>query len=525
MHCNYICIFSFSSILSYTPHAPQEFGSVECFGKNDVGLQQKSCKFQIIPSGPPNFPFHCSVLNQSYDSLFIQCSLDVDEQTVNSSNNSSWNSNHLFPVKWQDNPRILIHPKTHYVCEAYHLTSSALVANVSAVIANQSLYPTKNASWLQRSQSNSVVSFVVPNLPSETTLRLRIFASNTRGKSDSIWIRSMTTRPPEKLIERNQDQVSGNGVLWSLNDESEGQPSSPDGGSSSIASQSSSSSGFFLTRFISRFAQYLNGQIFASSPPSSLIPMSLVSLVLISSIVSLFVLIFIRVKRKRVSNLTCSSRNSSASNVNANVVLTSDSPQLHHQQYSSLYKGSSSLGVMAPSSSSYFLKPNSENNATTAVTSAGLSHQQQMIDKCSCCPADASCFEMTGSDISSSNGSHRNQTNHRLRSNEYQTVHPYHHHHHPQQQSYPPDIFPSSTYASLRRDPRGGILGPSVNDPTSAKVMSLVGPNNSMGNPLTATMTNNSNGNNNCETTIHSFPSTLTDKTFVQSFGEFVILF
>lgn len=43
--------FFYSSTLTYAPHSPQEYGSIECRGKNDVGLQQKPCKYQIIPAG------------------------------------------------------------------------------------------------------------------------------------------------------------------------------------------------------------------------------------------------------------------------------------------------------------------------------------------------------------------------------------------------------------------------------------------------------------------------------------------
>ena len=55
LHVSLVSLLSCSSILKYTPHAPQEYGSIECFGKNDVGLQQKSCKYQIIPSGKSCF--------------------------------------------------------------------------------------------------------------------------------------------------------------------------------------------------------------------------------------------------------------------------------------------------------------------------------------------------------------------------------------------------------------------------------------------------------------------------------------
>ncbi|RWS23969.1 protein turtle B-like protein [Leptotrombidium deliense] len=40
-----------SSILVYTPHSMNEFGSIECIAKNEVGLQQNPCTFDVITGG------------------------------------------------------------------------------------------------------------------------------------------------------------------------------------------------------------------------------------------------------------------------------------------------------------------------------------------------------------------------------------------------------------------------------------------------------------------------------------------
>lgn len=84
----------------------------------------------LIPPGPPTFPYNCQVMNQSDTSLVILCTFDVEL-----SSNTSWSSAHLFPRKWSDQTRLLIHPRTHYICEVYHLTASHLVANVSTTIS------------------------------------------------------------------------------------------------------------------------------------------------------------------------------------------------------------------------------------------------------------------------------------------------------------------------------------------------------------------------------------------------------
>jgi hypothetical protein len=107
--------------------------------------------FELLPwhTGSPTFPFNCQVLNQTDHSLFVICVFDTEK-----SSNVSWNSNHLFPAKWQEKTKILVHPRTHYVCEVYHLTSSHLLANVTTVITelpNYSSFPYVGSSGSRRS--------------------------------------------------------------------------------------------------------------------------------------------------------------------------------------------------------------------------------------------------------------------------------------------------------------------------------------------------------------------------------------
>ena len=83
-------------------------------------------------AGPPNFPFNCRVVNVSDDYLTVFCTFSAEK-----SRNSSWNSNHLFLAKWQDETRILVHPATHYSCEAYDATSAHLLANETTAAASR----------------------------------------------------------------------------------------------------------------------------------------------------------------------------------------------------------------------------------------------------------------------------------------------------------------------------------------------------------------------------------------------------
>ena len=74
-----------------------------------------------------------------------------------------------------------------------------------------------------RSLDANTLRFSIQNLPSETTLRLKMFAQNSRGKSDSFWLRSQTLvqRPIERVIE-SQD-------IFTFNDISDASSSSSKG--------------------------------------------------------------------------------------------------------------------------------------------------------------------------------------------------------------------------------------------------------------------------------------------------------
>lgn len=75
------------------------------------------------------FPFTCQVVNQSDVALVVLCTYDSELGS-----NTSWSSGHLFLHKWQEQTRLLVHPRTVYVCELYHATSSYLVSNVTSML-------------------------------------------------------------------------------------------------------------------------------------------------------------------------------------------------------------------------------------------------------------------------------------------------------------------------------------------------------------------------------------------------------
>lgn len=67
-----------SSRLNYTPTSDLDYGTLSCWGQNEVGHQRVPCVFQVVAAGRPFPMLNCSVLNQTSDSLQIECSESFD---------------------------------------------------------------------------------------------------------------------------------------------------------------------------------------------------------------------------------------------------------------------------------------------------------------------------------------------------------------------------------------------------------------------------------------------------------------
>lgn len=61
------------SSLSYVARTELDYGTLQCWGSNPLGKQKSPCRFRVIPAERPDPPKHCSLLNDSTDSLIIRC--------------------------------------------------------------------------------------------------------------------------------------------------------------------------------------------------------------------------------------------------------------------------------------------------------------------------------------------------------------------------------------------------------------------------------------------------------------------
>ncbi|XP_065084248.1 protein turtle homolog A-like [Ochlerotatus camptorhynchus] len=66
------------SILSYMPVSDQDYGTLTCWGQNEVGMQQWPCFFQVVLAGLPSTVKNCSINNQTQSSVEVQCIAGYD---------------------------------------------------------------------------------------------------------------------------------------------------------------------------------------------------------------------------------------------------------------------------------------------------------------------------------------------------------------------------------------------------------------------------------------------------------------
>lgn len=62
-----------SSTLTYTPVTELDYGTVMCWANNLAGRQMEPCVFLITAAGKPDPPYNCTILNQTTESLEVEC--------------------------------------------------------------------------------------------------------------------------------------------------------------------------------------------------------------------------------------------------------------------------------------------------------------------------------------------------------------------------------------------------------------------------------------------------------------------
>ncbi|KAG8191269.1 hypothetical protein JTE90_003280 [Oedothorax gibbosus] len=135
-----------TSVITYTPKNSMDYGALQCWGRNSVGEQKEPCIVRIIPAGPPDPVRNCNVVNQSHSWLQIECEPGY--------------SNGLLQ-------------KFHL--DVYNSAVDHLQVNMT---------------------SNNTPKFSVADLPPGTPFVLVVYASNEKGKSNTLAIVGQTSAIP-----------------------------------------------------------------------------------------------------------------------------------------------------------------------------------------------------------------------------------------------------------------------------------------------------------------------------------------
>ncbi|XP_049286436.1 hemicentin-1 isoform X1 [Anopheles funestus] len=136
-----------ASSLTYTPVKELDYGTIMCWADNVVGQQKEPCVFHLIAAGKPEMPYNCSLVNQTSDSLEVDCVEGFD------GGQRQW-----------------------FVMEIYDQQTHALLANVSSKLP----------------------IFTVNGLDAGLLLKIVIYATNMRGRSEPILLQAYTLKAAEK---------------------------------------------------------------------------------------------------------------------------------------------------------------------------------------------------------------------------------------------------------------------------------------------------------------------------------------
>ncbi|KAF7991967.1 hypothetical protein HCN44_010768 [Aphidius gifuensis] len=136
------------SILTYKPVTEMDYGSVLCWASNTAGQQMNACIFHIIPAGKPEAPYNCTLINQTTESLSVECTAGFDGGQ----------------------------PQNFYL-EVFDQHTGLLQANVT---------------------SHDHASFTVQGLEPGKVLTMKLYAYNSKGRSESTKLEGFTLKVAEK---------------------------------------------------------------------------------------------------------------------------------------------------------------------------------------------------------------------------------------------------------------------------------------------------------------------------------------
>ena len=114
------------SVIDYIPRSELDYGNLLCWGENSIGVQNLPCIYHIIPAGRPDALHNCSVYNQTFASMGVQCESGFDgglTQTFKLELRDA-RTNHLVSNISNDKPKFIVKgltPGHGYIITVYSL--------------------------------------------------------------------------------------------------------------------------------------------------------------------------------------------------------------------------------------------------------------------------------------------------------------------------------------------------------------------------------------------------------------------
>ncbi|XP_011051422.1 PREDICTED: nephrin-like isoform X6 [Acromyrmex echinatior] len=156
------------STASYTPMTELDYGTLLCWGSNDQGTQLEPCVYHIVPAGRPDTPHNCSLLNQTTDSIYVECIEGFDGG---------------LPQK--------------FTMQVDRETGSGKGGGPTTVF----------------NQTSKVPVFSVSNLDPGSNYEVSIYSTNAKGRSETVHFRATTLNLPERRTALTPVMLSLSGPL------------------------------------------------------------------------------------------------------------------------------------------------------------------------------------------------------------------------------------------------------------------------------------------------------------------------
>ncbi|ENN74700.1 hypothetical protein YQE_08817, partial [Dendroctonus ponderosae] len=144
------------STAKFKPITEQDYGTLLCWGRNEIGMQKEPCVYYITPAGKPDALSNCSITNQTSDAIYIECSEGFDGGL----------------------PQM-------FVMEVYESRDGKLVSNMTCRIP----------------------VFIVTGLESGAGFDIALYAANKKGNSSVVHLSAFTLKGAEKHTAKNYAMI------------------------------------------------------------------------------------------------------------------------------------------------------------------------------------------------------------------------------------------------------------------------------------------------------------------------------